>query len=148
MRVRSFEAEQWFPLKQQELFAFLSEAANLEAITPGFLNFQIVTPLPIVMAEGTLIDYKLRVRGIPVRWRSKITAWQPPTRFVDEQVRSPYRLWVHEHILEPRDGGTVMRDRVRYALWLDFLTARVVGRDIKAIFKYRRDVLRARLHGR
>ena len=83
-----------------------------------------------------------------MRWRSKITAWQPPTRFVDEQVRGPYRLWVHEHILEPRDGGTVVRDRVRYALWLDFLTARVVGRDIKAIFKYRRDVLRARLHGR
>jgi ligand-binding SRPBCC domain-containing protein len=131
MRVRSFEAEQWFPLKQEELFVFLADAANLEAITPGFLNFRVVTPLPIVMGQGRLIDYKLRVRGIPVRWRSKITAWQ----------------WIHEHILEPRDGGTVMRDRVRFALWFDFLTARFVRRDIEAIFKYRRNMLRARLHG-
>jgi ligand-binding SRPBCC domain-containing protein len=147
MRVRSFEAEQWFPLKQEELFVFLADVANLEAITPGFLNFRVVTPLPIVMGQGRLIDYKLRVRGIPVRWRSKITAWQPPSRFVDEQVRGPYRLWIHEHILEPRDGGTVMRDRVRFALWFDFLTARFVRRDIEAIFKYRRNMLRARLHG-
>lgn len=148
MRVRSFQVEQWFSLKQEELFVFLSDAANLEAITPAFLNFHIVTPLPIVMGEGTLIDYKLRVRRIPVRWRSKITAWQPPNRFVDEQVRGPYRLWIHEHILEPREGGTVMRDRVRYALWFDFLTAKMVGREIEAIFKYREEVLRARLHGR
>ena len=148
MNVRSFEAEQWFALNQEELFVFLADAANLEAITPAFLNFQIVTPLPIVISEGTLIDYKLRVRGIPVRWRSKITAWQPPSRFVDEQVRGPYRLWIHEHILEPLDGGTVMRDRVRYALWFDFVTAPFVRGDIEAIFKYRRNMLRARLHGK
>ena len=147
MRVRFFESEQWFPIKQEELFAFLSDAANLEAITPAFLNFEIATPRPIAMGEGTLIDYKLRVRGIPVRWRSKITAWQPPSRFVDEQVRGPYRLWIHEHILEPRDCGTVMRDHVHYALWFDFVTARLVRRDIEAIFKYRRNMLRARLHG-
>src|SRR5436190_1261330 len=146
MHVRSFEAEQWFALNQEELFVFLADAANLEAITPAFLNFQIVTPLPIVISEGTLIDYKLRVRGIPVRWRSKITAWRPPSRFVDEQVRGPYRLWIHEHILEPLDGGTVMRDRVRYALWFDFVTAPFVRRDIEAIFEYRRNMLRARLH--
>jgi ligand-binding SRPBCC domain-containing protein len=145
MRVRSFEVEQWLPLKQEEVFAFLSDAANLETITPGFLNFRIVTPLPIVMGQGRLIDYKLRIHGIPVRWRSKITIWQPPTRFVDEQVRGPYRLWIHEHILEPREDGTVMRDRVRYALWFDFVTAPFVRRDIAAIFKYRRNMLRARL---
>ena len=80
--------------------------------------------MPIAMGEGALIDYRLRIRGLPVRWRSRIAAWDPPRRFVDEQVRGPYRLWIHEHAFEPRAGGTLVRDHVRYSVLLDFLVHR------------------------
>jgi ligand-binding SRPBCC domain-containing protein len=101
--------------------------------------------MPIEMKAGALIDYKLRVRGFPIRWRTKITAWEPPIRFEDEQIRGPYRLWVHEHEFEVRDGGTLVRDRVRYAVWFDFLVHELlVRRDVARIFTYRTERLRQR----
>jgi ligand-binding SRPBCC domain-containing protein len=127
------------------VFAFFADPANLDAITPPWLNFRTVTPGPIEMRPGTLIDYKLRIRGIPVRWRTKITAWEPPVRFVDEQIRGPYRLWVHEHTFEECDGGTLMRDWVRYAVPFDFIAHwLVVRRDIERIFANRTECLQRR----
>jgi hypothetical protein len=91
MRVREFSTELWLPLPPEKLFPFFADAANLDALTPPWLNFHIVTPPPIAMREGALIDYRLRVRGVPLRWRTRINVWQPPHRFVDEQIRGPYR---------------------------------------------------------
>lgn len=148
MTVRTFECEQWFPCSCEEAFAFFSDAANLDAITPPWLHFQTLTPRPIVMAPGTLIDYRLRVHGIPIRWRTEIKEWEPPVRFADEQLRGPYRLWVHEHTFQPQNGGTLMRDHVRYAVPFDWLVhALLVRPDIERIFSYRRSVLRDKLGG-
>jgi ligand-binding SRPBCC domain-containing protein len=145
MRVHEFQTELWLPLPPEELFPFFADAANLDALTPPWLHFKILTPLPIAMRAGALIDYKLRVRGVPVRWRTHISAWQPPHRFVDEQIRGPYRQWIHEHTFELRDGGTLARDVVRYAVPLDFLAHRwLVRPDVEKIFAYRAQELRKR----
>ena len=145
MRIHEFQSELWLPLPPEELFPFFANAANLDALTPPWLNFQIVTPPPIVMGEGMLIDYRLRVRGVPLRWRTRVNVWQPPHRFVDEQIRGPYRQWLHEHTFEPRDGGTLTRDRVRYAVPLDFLVHRwLVRPDVEKIFEFRTQKLRKR----
>lgn len=124
------------------VFPFFADAANLEAITPPFLRFRIETPLPIAMAPGALIDYRLRLRGVPIRWRTRIAIWEPGARFVDEQLRGPYRLWRHEHLFEPTaDGtGTVVSDAVRYAVPGGRLAHRlVVERDLRRIFAYRQE---------
>ena len=145
MRIRVFQAELWLPRAREEVFAFFADAANLDTITPPWVRFHTVTPAPIKMGVGTIIDHRLRIRGIPVGWRSKITVWDPPRRFVDEQVRGPYRLWRHEHEFEERDGGTLVRDRVQYAVLFDFLVHELlVRRDVERIFDYRTDCLRRR----
>jgi ligand-binding SRPBCC domain-containing protein len=138
MRIHEFHSEIWLPLPPAEIFPFFADAGNLQALTPPWLNFKILTPLPVTMQEGALIDYKLRVRGFPVRWQTRINLWQPPHRFVDEQRCGPYRQWIHEHTFEARDGGTLACDRVRYAVPLDFLIHRLLVRpDIEKIFQYR-----------
>jgi ligand-binding SRPBCC domain-containing protein len=145
MRVREFQSELWLPLPPAELFPFFADAANLDVITPPWLHFHIVAPASVVLREGALIDYRLRVRGVPLRWRTRINVWQPPHRFVDEQIRGPYRQWIHEHTFEPREGGTLARDRVRYAVALDFLIhRRIVRPDIERIFQFRAEALRSR----
>jgi len=122
----------------EDVFAFFSDASNLDTLTPPFLRFQILTPAPIAMKVGTLIDYRLRLRGLPIRWQSEITAWEPPYRFVDEQRRGPYRLWVHEHCFEEHDGETDIVDRVEYAVPGGRLMHKLfIGRDLKGIFEYR-----------
>lgn len=131
------------PHPLDDVFAFFSDAGNLEKLTPSFLHFEILTAKPIVMEVGTLIDYRLRIRGIPLKWRSEITVWEPPYRFVDEQRRGPYKLWIHEHRFEKRDGGTLVRDGVRY----DHLGGGLVNRwlikpDLERIFEFRHEVLR------
>jgi ligand-binding SRPBCC domain-containing protein len=145
-RVRTFllRRAQRLPRPPADVFPFFADAANLDRITPPWLHFTIVTPLPIEMAAGRLIDYRLRLHGVPIRWRTRITLWEPPRAFVDEQVRGPYRLWHHEHVLEPIDGGTLSHDRVTYALPGGGLANRLlVDRDLRRIFDYRRDVLAA-----
>jgi len=138
MRVREFQTELWLPLPPEQIFLFFSDAANLDAVTPPWLHFNILTPLPIAMREGALIDYRLRVRGIPLRWRTRINVWQPPQRFVDEQIRGPYRQWIHEHTFEARGGGTLARDRVRYAVPLDLVLHLLFVRpDLERIFRFR-----------
>jgi ligand-binding SRPBCC domain-containing protein len=134
-----------------EVFAFFADAANLEAITPPWLRFRILTPQPIAMRPGAPIEYRLRLHGLPIRWKTEITAWEPPFRFVDRQLSGPYRQWVHEHTFEARDGGTLMRDRVDYAVpgWLlePLIDAWVVGPDVRRIFAYRRERMRQRFGG-
>lgn len=145
MRVREFEVELWLPQPRDEVFAFFSNAGNLDTITPPWLKFRTITQLPIEMHVGAVIDYKLRIHGFPMRWRSKITAWEPPQRFVDEQIRGPYRLWIHEHTFTELDGGTLVRDHLRYAIPLDrFAYPWLVRRDIKRIFRYRSEMLQRR----
>ncbi|MCU0771566.1 MAG: SRPBCC family protein [Verrucomicrobia bacterium] len=138
MKAFLFEATQYLPRPRSEVFDFFSDACNLEAITPPWLRFQILTPAPIRMGVGTLIDYRLRVHGLPLRWRTRIAEWNPPHGFADEQVRGPYRLWHHEHTFEEADGGTLMRDSIRYAPMGGTLINRLfVRRDVEAIFAYR-----------
>lgn len=142
MRVHSLRSSVWLPQPLARVFDFFSEARNLEELTPPWLRFQVLTPEPIEMRAGLKIDYRLRLRGIPLRWQSEITKWDPPRLFVDEQVRGPYRLWVHEHRFEERDGGTLAEDYVRYAVLGGWIADRIaVRRDIARIFDYRRDRL-------
>lgn len=143
MRIHEYRCELWLPRTPTELFPFFADAANLDTITPPWLHFHIVTPRPIAMGAGALIDYRLQVRGLPLRWRTLIKEWQPPHRFVDEQLRGPYRLWLHEHTFEARDGGTLARDFVRYAVPFDWLLHRwFIRPDIEKIFAYRQQSLR------
>lgn len=145
MRIHEFQSELWLPLPPDELFPFFADAGKLDAITPPWLHFHIVTPRPIDLRAGTLIDYTLRVRGLPLRWRTLIREWQPPLRFVDEQVRGPYRCWIHLHTFEPREGGTLVRDSVQYAVPFDWLLHRwFVRPDIERIFHFRAMALRSR----
>lgn len=135
--------EQTLPQPIEEVFAFFTEARNLEAITPPWLKFHVETPAPIEMQAGRLIDYRLRVHGIPLRWQSEISVWEPPYRFVDEQRRGPYRLWHHEHTFAECDEGTLVWDQVDYAVpggWLANLL--LVRRDLRKIFRYRSQKLR------
>lgn len=100
------------------------------------------------MGEGTIIDYRLRVHGVPLRWRARITGWEPPFRFVDEQVRGPYRQWIHQHTFEASNGGTLVGDRVRYAVAFDFLVhSWLVKPDIERIFQFRNEALQAHFLG-
>lgn len=135
------QREQLIPRPIDEVFAFFADAANLEAITPPWLGFHILTPTPIAMHTGARIRYRLRWHGLPMHWLTEIESWAPPTRFVDWQVQGPYRLWHHTHEFEPVANGTRMRDVVRYALPLGCLGRLAhrwrVRKDLDAIFDYR-----------
>jgi ligand-binding SRPBCC domain-containing protein len=139
--VRTFTTELWLPRPIDEVFAFFSDAHNLDVLTPPWLNFRILTPRPIPMRQGTVIDYRIDWHWIPLNWKTEISVWEPPNRFVDRQISGPYRQWAHEHLFEEKDGGTLMRDRVEYAVpgWVlePLVNAWVVGPDIKRIFDYR-----------
>ena len=122
-----------------EVFPFFADAYNLETLTPPWLEFQVLSAPPIEMQTGTTIDYKLKIRGIPVRWKSEITAWEPPFRFVDEQRKGPYSLWVHEHRFREIEGHTVAEDHIRYAVPGGALVHSLfVRRDVEGIFAYRK----------
>ena len=143
MRVFTLTNELWLPAAPWDVFPFFADAFNLERITPPMLRFRVLTAPPIEMGVGTLLDYRVRLRGVPMRWRSEITAWEPPHRFVDEQRRGPYRLWVHEHTFAAQGGGTVARDNVRYAVPGGGLVQRLfVEPDLRRIFEYRSAALR------
>lgn len=143
------EREQVVPRDCGEVFAFFAEARNLEAITPPWLRFRVTTPGEVALRRGALIEYRLRLHGVPIRWRTEIAAWEPERRFVDVQVAGPYALWEHIHTFEPHEDGTLVRDRVRYALPLGPLGrlahAVLVRRDLARIFDFRRDAVARRL---
>ncbi|QOI99417.1 MAG: SRPBCC family protein [Phycisphaeraceae bacterium] len=141
MTTYTLHREQFIPLPREFVFPFFADAGNLERITPPFLQFSILTPRPIDMRAGALIDYRIRLRGLPIRWRTLISTWQPPFRFVDEQVKGPYLLWRHEHTFEPAPGGTRCTDRVDYRIpggpLAPILHRLIVRRDLERIFDYR-----------
>jgi ligand-binding SRPBCC domain-containing protein len=123
-------------------FAFFASPKNLEELTPPWLRIQVVSASDDPIQEGTTIDYKLRLRGIPLRWTSLISLWRPPVRFVDEQVRGPYRRWIHTHGFEPTDKGTRVTDEVEYAVLGGALVDRLlVRRDLERIFAFRSERL-------
>lgn len=139
------EREQLVHAKLPEVFEFFSRAENLERLTPPFLRFEITTKGPIEIRPGTLIDYKLRLHGLPIRWRTRIEIFEPLVRFVDVQLRGPYRLWHHTHEFEARGDATLVRDRVRWALpfgpFGDLARRLFVARDLDRIFAYRRETI-------
>ena len=142
----TLQARMAVPRPSAEVFTFFADTMNLETLTPPWLRFEILTPQPILMRAGTLIDYRLRLRGIPVKWRTAITAWDPPVRFVDEQLQGPYRLWVHEHTFVDVANGTLVIDRVRYRVTGGRLVNRLmVQRELHTIFNYRQTRLRGML---
>ncbi|MCB9865846.1 MAG: SRPBCC family protein [Phycisphaerales bacterium] len=136
-------ATQWLPASLERVFDFFADAHNLEVITPPWLRFEVLTPRPIDLHSGTLIDYRLRVRGLPLRWRSRIDGWDPPHRFTDAMIRGPYRFWRHTHTFAARDGGTLASDAVDYGVPGGALVHRLfVGPDVRRIFTYRQQKLR------
>ncbi len=143
MKEFTFETELWLPRPLNQVFPFFSEARNLETITPPWVNFRVLTPPPIVMAVGTLIDYRISIHGFPIRWRTEIVEWNPPNFFVDIQPHGPYTLWHHTHRFAERDGGTLCTDQVRYRPRGGALINHLfVRRDVERIFQYRQDRLR------
>lgn len=129
------------PVSLDETFAFFSDARNLERLTPPWLNFDVRTRGDLTMREGLIIDYRLSLYGVPIPWRTRIDVWEPGVRFVDRQVRGPYRLWVHEHRFEAVDGGTRVIDHVDFVPRLRWLTSWLVRRDVERIFDYRQQAL-------
>ncbi|MEA2468615.1 MAG: hypothetical protein QOJ57_2741 [Thermoleophilaceae bacterium] len=140
MALHILSREQQLPASPAEVFPFFGDARNLEAITPPWLGFRVITPEPIEMAPGTLIEYRLKLHAIPIRWRTTIAVWEPPHRFVDVQLSGPYRMWHHTHdfSVAPDGHGTLMRDTVRYALPFGPLGSLahslLVRRDLARIF--------------
>jgi ligand-binding SRPBCC domain-containing protein len=140
-RLHILERSQLLPRPRAEVFAFFGNARNLEVITPDFLRFEILPPVPAQMAEGVLIDYRLSLFGVPFRWRTRIAAWVPEMRFVDVQVRGPYARWHHTHTFEDVPGGTMVGDRVEYQLPLgplgEIAHPVLVRRTLERIFDHR-----------
>ena len=127
---------------KEDIFDFFASAENLERLTPPWLNFKILSALPIDMDAGTVIEYQIKLHGIPIRWESEITLWDPPHNFCDVQRKGPYRKWVHEHIFETSDVGTLVRDRVNYeVIGGNLINKLFVKKDLDKIFNYRQATL-------
>jgi len=135
---RTILREQIVTAPLDAVFAFYADASNLERLTPPWLRFEIVTHPPIEMRPGARIDYRIRLRGFPMRWQSEITRWDPPHAFRDEQRRGPYRSWIHDHEFVSHPAGTLVRDRIRYSVAGGALVDRLfVRKDVARIFDYR-----------
>ncbi len=150
MRIHLLERSQRVEVPVEQAFAFYGDALNLEPLTPPWLHFELRTPGEIAFRSGTLLDYRIRLHGVPVRWRTRIETWEPPARFVDTQAKGPYSLWEHTHLFEKDgDAATVIHDRIRYAIPLGPLGAIAqrlfVRRDLERILDYRRDAVAKRL---
>jgi len=146
MKTYNIKFQQFIDLPINDVFNFFSKPENLSLITPPRLKFDILTPSPIKMKEGQLIDYSLTIMYcVKLRWRTLITDYNQPYKFIDQQIKGPYSLWHHTHEFEEKDGGTLIHDNVTYAIPLGFigqlLHAVYIKHDIKSIFKYRRKIL-------
>ena len=138
----SLHRETTIPASLGDTFTFFADASNLQRLTPPWLNFTIVTPMPIVMREGVEIGYRIRLYGIPVPWRSRIDVWKPGVCFVDRQLIGPYRWWHHEHRFEAVPEGTRVIDHVEYMPRVGWLSRSLVRRDLERVFSYRQQALR------
>lgn len=150
MSIHVLERSQRVEVPVEQAFDFYVDALNLEPMTPPWLHFEVTTPGELRLRQGTLLDYKLRLHGVPVRWQTRIETWEPPLRFVDTQRKGPYSLWEHTHLFEKEgETATIIHDRVRYAIPLGPLGALAhllfVRRDLRRIFDYRRDAVSERL---
>jgi ligand-binding SRPBCC domain-containing protein len=149
VRTYLLERSQRVEVPVERAFAFYADERNLEPLTPPWLHFEVTSPRPIAMRAGALLEYRLRLHGVPIAWRTRIDAWEPPRRFTDFQEQGPYALWEHTHTFESDGAATIIHDRVRYAIPygpLGALAHRLfVRRDLERIFDYRRDALEALL---
>jgi hypothetical protein len=140
--LREFIAHQWVPHPVDKVFPFFADAANLEAITPPWLGFHVLKKSTPEVQKGTLIDYRLSLHGIPLRWKTRIEEWVPNQKFVDIQLRGPYSHWHHTHLFTPVKGGTLLTDRVLYKVPLGKIGALTAGsyvkNDVGKIFQYRK----------
>ena len=142
MKTYWFRKTIWLPQPCAKVFEFFANPGNLDRLTPAWLNFAILTPASSKMNQGALLDYRLRIRGIPIRWQSEIAVWEPPRRFVDRQTKGPYSIWIHEHTFEERDNGTLVGDNVEYAVPGGRIVQKfLVAPDIERIFEYRQKML-------
>jgi ligand-binding SRPBCC domain-containing protein len=141
LRFHTLRRSQWVSRPLDEVFAFFSDARNLEELTPPWLRFRVLTPGVIQVHQGTEIRYRLSLHGIPVYWTTEILRWEPTSLFVDVQRKGPYRLWHHTHRFAAVDGGTLMTDTVRYRLPFGILGRLIntlkVRHDVEKIFDYR-----------
>ena len=141
MKIFNFKKELYVERPLEEVFNFFSRAENLQKVTPPQLQFHILTPLPIEMKTGTIIDYQLKVYHLPFSWRTEITEWDPPHKFTDIQVRGPYRKWIHQHFFEKSGDGTMMKDLLQYAIpggiFATWINSLLVRKDIESIFRFR-----------
>lgn len=142
MKTFWLRTELWLPRGRDEIFQFFADPRNLDRLTPSWLQFRILSPTGIAMSKGTLLDYRLRIHGVPIRWQSEISSWNPPDRFVDRQTKGPYSLWLHEHTFAAHNGGTLVGDNVEYAVPGGAIVQKLlVAPDIARIFSYRHRVL-------
>jgi ligand-binding SRPBCC domain-containing protein len=140
-RLQILHRETTVPASIEDTFAFFADAGNLQRLTPPWLHFVILTTVPIVMQAGTEIEYRIRLRGLPLPWRSIIDVWEPGVCFVDRQTVGPYRWWRHEHRFARVSEGTRVIDHVEYAPRLASLSTALVQRDLERIFAYRQEAL-------
>jgi len=142
-RTHILERTQVVPLPRAEVFPFFADPRNLEAITPAFLHFSILPPVPWSLDVDSRVDYRLSLFGVPFRWRTRIAAWVPGVRFVDVQERGPYALWHHTHAFSDVEGGTRVSDRVEYRLPLgplgEVAHPVLVRRTLARIFDHRQE---------
>jgi ligand-binding SRPBCC domain-containing protein len=131
----------------EEVFSFFGKAENLNIITPPELNFKILSPLPMEMKKGTLIEYKIKLSGFPFKWKTEITEWNPPYKFIDTQIRGPYRVWIHEHYFTTRDNSTIIKDIVSYLppgwLFEPVIHKLIVKKKLEHIFDYRQSKIKS-----
>jgi ligand-binding SRPBCC domain-containing protein len=143
MRTYRLQTQLWLPQPREEIFNFFSDPSNLDRLTPPWLHFEILTPKSVEMNAGTLLDYRLRLHGIPLRWQSEISVWEPPNRFIDRQIKGPYRQWVHEHNFSAHQGGTLVGDSVTYSVPGGRIIQKLlVAPDLDRVFGYRHKILK------
>ncbi len=149
--LRRLQQETLLAAPLDEVFGFFADACNLELLTPPWLRFRILTPRPIPMGVGTLIDYRIRLGLVPTSWRTRIEVWEPPYRFVDAQLSGPYRSWWHDHRFESAEGGTLMLDQVLFTPALgrlgQFVAGPMVEGRLRSIFSHRARMIAGLFNG-